>query len=347
MFKSNYLKKGQIQQGLILRIAFLVSLLISVPRILSFYDITDQPTASLLESSYADIIVRFAAIFLFSWVSLLFNTFWRDYIEINTKGLRLLFVVFSNGLITYLGATLLIWVYPIIVGAKIGDFEVYLFYVIYLMVSIILFFISGVIKYQVIHQQDIIEKEQLRQESLENELTALKNQINPHFLFNSLNSLNSLVRENDAAVEFVNKLSFMYRYILQSGDRNIVSLKEELKFLESYVFLIKTRYRERVLIDISIDDELLMKSVPPLGIQTLVENAVKHNEISENNPLEVKVYSEGQKICVENPIRMRKTMAEGTGNGLANLDKRYFLLNKEHISISDKDGVFKVKFPLI
>ena len=139
----------------------------------------------------------------------------------------------------------------------------------------------------------------------------------------------------------------MYRYILQSGDRNLVILSEEVKFLESYSFLIKTRYRDCVTIDVQIDESLMTKKIPPLGIQTLVENAVKHNEISANNPLLVKVYTDNEYICVENPIRMRKTMAEGTGNGLSNLDKRYFLLNKKHISISNENEVFKVKYPLI
>lgn len=336
-----------IKQTVILAISSLVSLLISVPRILSFYDITDQVNNSFAESSYLDITVRFLFIFSFSWILLQYNSNWRYHLLFKSKWKNIVFVIISNCVLSYLGTSLLLFIYPLIVGQEIHDFEAALFYFIYLVVTAVLFFISGILRFQIIHKQDSIEKDQLKQESLENELMALKNQINPHFLFNSLNSLNSLVRENDAATKFINKLSFMYRYILQSGDRNLVLLKEEIKFLESYIYLINTRYRDRVVIDVQIDDKLLSKKIPPLGIQTLVENAVKHNEISQSHPLLVKVYNDNEFICVENKIRLRKTMAEGTGNGLSNLDKRYYLLKKEHISISDKNQNFKVKYKLI
>jgi LytS/YehU family sensor histidine kinase len=196
------------------------------------------------------------------------------------------------------------------------------------------------------HQVNLKEKEELKQQSLKNELDALKNQINPHFLFNSLNSLNSLIRENKQATTFVNKLSFMYRYILQSGSEDLVTLKDELKFLDSYIFLIKTRYRNRFEIDINIEDKFLNKKLPALALQLLVENAVKHSEISESNPLLVKVYSDEGFVIVENVIKPRTTFVDSTGNGLVNLDKRYEILMKKNIIINDANKVFKVKLPL-
>ena len=138
----------------------------------------------------------------------------------------------------------------------------------------------------------------------------------------------------------------MYRYILQSSDRNLVPLKEELKFLDSYIFLIKTRYRDRFEIVIDVDEMLLEERVPPLALQLLVENAVKHNEISEVNPLLVKVYSENGYLCVENEIRLRTTFVDSTGNGLSNLNKGYLLLKERTISITNTDSIFKVKFHL-
>ena len=186
----------------------------------------------------------------------------------------------------------------------------------------------------------MIEKETLKQQSLINELEALKNQINPHFLFNSLNSLNSLVRDNKPATIFVNKLSFMYRYILQSSSNDMVTLEEELKFLESYIYLIKTRYRDRFDINIAIDDHLKQEKIPSMSLQLLVENAVKHNEISESNPLLVKVYSKDSSIVVENKIKPRTTFVDSTGNGLVNLNKRYQLLKKNTISISNSKYYF-------
>jgi len=191
-----------------------------------------------------------------------------------------------------------------------------------------------------------LENEHLKQQNLQNELSALKNQINPHFLFNSLNSLNSLIRDNKEATMFVKKLSFMYRYILQSGDRDLVPLKEELKFLDSYTYLIKTRYRNRFQIEIAIDETYLDRKIPPLALQLLVENAVKHNEISEIHPLKVKIYSQEDCIYVENKVRTRTTLAEGTGTGLLNLYKRYYMIRKQQIIIDKQSDIFRVKLPL-
>ena len=197
-----------------------------------------------------------------------------------------------------------------------------------------------------VQQVSLIENERLKQQNLQTELVALKNQIDPHFLFNSLNSLTCLIRDNDEATQFVKKLSFMYRYILQSGDRDLVSLKEELKFLESYSYLIKARYRDRFTIDIEIDEKYLEKEIPPLALQLLVENAVKHNEISETNPLTVKIFYKNGFIYVENILKPRTVMAEGTGNGLMNLDKRYYLIAKQNIVITKDDNIFSVKLPI-
>ncbi|MDT0551944.1 sensor histidine kinase [Urechidicola vernalis] len=336
----------QVKQTVIIRAAIIVSLLISVPRVLSFYDITDQISDDLVSISPKDIGLRFLAILIFSWVLLQFNTNTRFIYNKTSLLFRWVVTILINIVLWFVAVKILLYVYPLLIGQTIEGLEADLFYIIYFVVVLVLFFLSGILRYQIIHREDTIEKELLKQQSLENELTALRNQINPHFLFNSLNSLNSLVRENDDATQFINKLSFMYRYILQSSDRNMVTLKEELKFLDSYIYLIKTRYRERFFIEINIDDSLLSKCIPPLGLQVLVENAVKHNEISASNPLTVNVYTDNGFICVENEIRPRLTLAEGTGNGLSNLDKRLFLLKKQHITISDTDNVFKVKYSL-
>lgn len=216
----------------------------------------------------------------------------------------------------------------------------------YFVVLVILIFIARILRYQIILQEDIAEKELLKQQSLQNELSALKNQINPHFLFNSLNSLNSLIRDNKKATTFVIILSFMYRYILHSGQQDLVTLKEELKFLESYIYLMKTRYRDRLSIQMDIEDKWLSEDIPALALQLLVENAVKHNEISEINPLKVKLYIEDNYLVVENKIKPRATFVDSTGQGLANIDKRYILLKEKHIVISNLNSIFKVKLPL-
>lgn len=216
----------------------------------------------------------------------------------------------------------------------------------YEILLIVLFFIARVLRLQADQQESRIENERLKQQNLQNELNALKNQIDPHFLFNSLNSLTSLIRDNKTATQFVKKLSYMYRYILQSGDSDLVSIREELKYLDSYAYLMETRYRDRLHIDVHIGEDYLDRKVPPMALQLLVENAVKHNEISGSNPLTVNIFDKNGSLFVENVIRPRTNLADGTKNGLANLQKRYELLLKEKLVVRTTDNVFSVELPL-
>lgn len=333
-----------VKQPVIVSVAILVTLLAIFRSAVSLFLGVSMFSERYVPITLTDITVRFFFTFIFSWVILQFNANWKYSYSNISFGLRSLVTVIGNFIISVLILKLLFLVYPILVGINLEEHDITRFYFGYFVVFLILFFIAGVLRYQIVNQQQVIENEKLKQKNLESELVALKNQINPHFLFNSLNSLNSLIRENKQATMFVNKLSFMYRYILQSSDRNLVTLKEELKFLDSYIFLIKTRYRNRININIDIDEKLYEENVPPLALQLLVENAVKHNEISESNPLLVKVYVDNGYICVENKILLRTTFVDSTGNGLSNLNKRCLLLKDRGIEISDADGIFKVKF---
>ena len=236
--------------------------------------------------------------------------------------------------------------HPVLLDTEITERDNSFLKFTYVNLLIAQFFIGRILRLQADKQESRIENEHLKQESLQNELMALKNQIDPHFLFNSLNSLTSLIRDNEEATKFVKKLSHMYRYILQSGESDLISVKEELKFLESYTYLIRTRYRDRFSIDIKIENEFLVERIPPLALQLLVENAVKHNEISEANPLSVNIFSKQGSIYVENAIRPRSTLAEGTKNGLLNLKKRYSLLRKQELTVRTENGIFSVELPL-
>lgn len=336
-----------VKQSVIVGIALLVTLLGVFRRLISLIMGTHTISDTYVPISIQDISTRALFIFIFSVFILQFNINWKYLYSDIHRMTRRVFSFFVNVLLGAVIINILFIVYPFITGELLPIEEKNRFYFGYVVVFIILFFIAGFLRYQIVNQQQVIENEKLKQENLENELVALKNQINPHFLFNSLNSLNSIIRGNKEATKFVNKLSFMYRYILQSGDRNLVTLKDELKFLDSYIFLIKTRYRNRFAIDINISDNLYDEKVPPLALQLLVENAVKHNEISQSNPLLVKVYFDNNYLCVENKIRLRTTFVDSTGNGLSNLNKRCILLKDREIEISDDDGVFKVKFLLI
>lgn len=336
----------RIKQSVLIGIALLVAFLINLPRLLEVYEIVENLSDAFEQATLRGVLIRMIFLFFYSWFLLQFNANWRfSYSKIN--GVIRNGITISINLVFFLSS---VWFfgfeYQELTGKEMYSSDIGLLYFVYFIVLVILIVISRNLRYQLIREEDIAEKELLKQQSLKNELEALKNQINPHFLFNSLNSLNSLIRDNKPATTFVNKLSFMYRYILQSGSQDLVTLKDELKFLESYIYLIKTRYRDRFQIEINVEANVMNEKLPALALQLLVENAVKHSEISETNPLLVKVYSKDGYMIVENVIKPRTTFVDSTGNGLLNLNKRYQLLKKKSIVISENNQIFKVKLPL-
>jgi two-component system LytT family sensor kinase len=293
-----------------------------------------------------DFLFRLVFMVFFSWAILEINAN-VVYIKFKLRGTFATVSIIMLDLVM-LFATLTIWkeLHPIIVDSPLSDEDRGFLTFGYVTLLIVLYFVARILRLQANQRVSDIENEHLKHQNLQKELTALKNQIDPHFLFNSLNSLTSLIRDNEPATKFVKKLSYMYRYILQSGDSDLVSIREELKYLESYTYLLKTRYRERFEIEVNIAEGLKGRKIPPLALQLLVENAVKHNEISESNPLLVRVYSRENSIFVENPLRPRTTMAEGTGTGLLNLRKRYLLLQQQDILVRTENGIFQVELPL-
>lgn len=337
---------SKVKQSQIVKIALLVSFLLSLPKTIFIYRMMERGKMDFSEVHLSEFILQFLFFFFFSWIILQLSANWV-YKFIQSRGIRIVANIAVGIIILVAALKLLIHIYPFCTDQMMPKEEQGFLFFNYSTIFIVLFFVARILRLQLVQKENLLENEQLKQQNLQNELTALKNQIDPHFLFNSLNSLNSLIRDNEEATNFVTKLSFMYRYILQSGDRDLVSVKEELKFLESYVYLIKTRYRDRFSLELDIDAGDLDKDVPPLALQLLVENAVKHNEISETHPLQVKIYSEDASICVENRIRSRSTLAEGTGNGLSNLDKRYYLLGKQRMTVTTTNNIFCVKIPLL
>ncbi len=199
------------------------------------------------------------------------------------------------------------------------------------------------------HKQTIeLEVEKLRTQSVQSQFESLKNQMSPHFLFNSLTALNNLVEESPKTASiYINHLSQVLRYSLQSHKKQTVSVTEELNFIESYLFLLKIRYDDNLSIEINIDKDFYYYKIPPLTIQILIENAVKHNEISKNIPLLIQVLStKSGTILVINKIQEKLTNEEGTGIGLTNLSKLFHLLGEE-ITITKDKQEFRVEIPLI
>jgi LytS/YehU family sensor histidine kinase len=193
-----------------------------------------------------------------------------------------------------------------------------------------------------------IETEKLRTEKLAGQYRSLKDQLNPHFLFNSLNVLSRLVYENaDKSAEFIQQLSKIYRYVLEIQQEELVSLQEEIKFARSYLSLQKIRFEDSLLfeIDIQKDGDYLL---PPLSLQLLLENAVKHNVASLAHPLQISIIQEGTQLKVTNTYQPKQSRdSESTGIGLENIRKRYALLSDLSPRITQSETSFTVDLPLL
>lgn len=187
----------------------------------------------------------------------------------------------------------------------------------------------------------------LRNENLTSKYESLKSQLDPHFLFNSLNVLTNLVYQDaDKSARFIKQLSEVYRYVLEVRNKELVPLEEELKFVESYLFLQKIRFGDKLKIETSLAG--IECSIPPLALQILAENAIKHNVISEDDPLTIKMYALGNYIVVENNLQKKVLLTEGsTGIGLDNIAKRYEFLSNQKIEIEETSASFSVKLPVI
>jgi sensor histidine kinase YesM len=218
------------------------------------------------------------------------------------------------------------------------------------------FFVSAlvigcVLIIRLINQKQSVQLENvtLRSEAFQSQLESLKNQLSPHFLFNSLTALKTLISETpETAQIYVNNLSKALRYTLQSNEKQLVTLNEEMEFTESYLFLVKIRFGTNLTINIEINRKYSTYLLPPLTIQTLIENAVKHNEISNRKPLNVKIQTtENTSLAVCNNIQEKVTDEEGTGIGLTNLSKQFNLLLGRDITISKVNNEFRVEVPLI
>lgn len=199
-------------------------------------------------------------------------------------------------------------------------------------------------------QQIVLENEQLKNENLTTRYNMLVSQINPHFFFNSLNSLSMLVREKDEnrALKYIDQLSYTFRYITQNGNNNtLVTLRDELEFAQAYCYLFKIRYADKIFFDIEVDAEAMPWQLPALSLQPLIGNAVKHNAITSKNPFHVKIYVDGDTLIVENERRPMLEPQIGTGTGLKNLSSRYKLIVGRDIAIMDDGKRFAVRLPLV
>ncbi|QQS49957.1 MAG: histidine kinase [Bacteroidota bacterium] len=186
----------------------------------------------------------------------------------------------------------------------------------------------------------------LEKDNIEARYESLKSQVNPHFLFNSLNSISHLVHENQPAVDYIQNLSDFLRYTLKSRDTELVLVRHESEMLEKYLQLQKVRFGENLKIEMDVPEKYFHYALPPLVLQMLIENSLKHNIISKEDPLIIKVQARNQVIIVENNLQ-RKNPEFSTGQGIKNIIERYRFFTEREVEIIETPSIFRVIIPLL
>jgi sensor histidine kinase YesM len=192
------------------------------------------------------------------------------------------------------------------------------------------------------------ETQELKKMNLQSQLESLKMQINPHFLFNNLNSLSSLITTDAEQAElFLDELSSVYRYLLQQNNRDLCPLSDELIFIKAYFHLLKTRHGNGILLEMNVDSRYMSYLLPPLTLQLLFENAIKHNVILADSPLTIRLYTQNGYLHVENSVQLKKSVVPSNRIGLQNIMMKYQLLGQPPVVVKHTDDTFLVCLPLL
>jgi sensor histidine kinase YesM len=195
------------------------------------------------------------------------------------------------------------------------------------------------------HEQNMIELEHLKQANLQANLGGLKAQLSPHFLFNTFNTLSSLTREQEVK-NYVDEMANVYRYLLDHHKHDLVELRRELDFTKSYLYIMQTRLETALEVSVLIEADCMSRQVPPLTLQLLVENAIRHNIASASKPLRINIRTRDGFLVVANNLQPKKSIQETSGVGLTNINERYMLLMGSAITIAMDEQFFTVKLPL-
>lgn len=265
---------------------------------------------------------------------------------------RLLFDIVTVGVYSFMVGFILSSVFCLFVWDNF-TFETYDVYAIleatkkpiYISLGITAFFTSR--SFLIEWKHTAIEAEKIKNEQLSSKYQGLKDQLNPHFLFNSLNVLSNLVYENaDQANAFIEKLSKIYRYVLDVQQEETVSLARELEFARAFLDLQKERFGDKFNYEVDVDN-LESYSLPPLSLQLLLENTFKHNKATREEPLKIEIVQDGESLMVRNTLQRRAQEVRASGIGLTNIRERYRFLSDREVEVKSADGFFSVQIPLL
>ncbi|MEM7369540.1 MAG: histidine kinase [Bacteroidota bacterium] len=197
-------------------------------------------------------------------------------------------------------------------------------------------------------RKSMVYTESLKQEQVKSHLESLKSHLDPHFLFNNLNILSSLIDlDADRAQEFLGSFSEVYRYVLRQRGEELVPLHQELEFLDAYLYMLRQRFPTQIHLKIELDDQDRQRFIPPLALQMLIENAIKHNKATDASPLHIDISSADHQLVIRNTLQLKSVSGPGANFGLSNLRKRYEYLTDSNIKVDQTADYFQVTLPLI
>lgn len=315
----------------------ILGVLSSVPQLAQHsFNMAEAIVNAVLTSAFAIVM----------WYVNLFVFFWYDKKSPQRRiSTRRLFVTFAIGLVVMFG---LAWLQQMILSHINFGPVMLMIEVRGLMINLICFTILHLLQQNYENRHITIELEQMKNDNLAAQYELLKQQINPHFLFNSLNTLKSMVENAEKeAVDFIIKLSNFYRYTLESRKSDLITVKEEMEIVDAFLYLQKARFGDGFIFDNRLNDKASTSLIPPFTLQLLIENCLKHNIVSEERPLHISLYNTGDMLVLENPIQLKTGDHYSLGVGLENISLRYRHLIEKPVEIIDDQYTFKTKLPII
>lgn len=265
---------------------------------------------------------------------------------------RIIVGVVGSTVITLIGLFFLrLLTYFMFGGTSIGEFlerERFSYYSFGLWITLAIVSVFHIIYFYNRYQQNKLKEQKVIAGTASAKFDALKNQLDPHFLFNSLNVLTSLIEENpNQAQKFTTSLSKVYRYVLEQKSKELVTVDEELKFAKTYMSLLKMRFEDSIVFTMPEKAKNEESKVVPLSLQLLLENAVKHNMVTSSKPLHIKIYEDNGYLVVENNLQPKQIVKKSSGVGLTNIMQRYKLLTKKKVDINKDANSFAVSIPML
>ncbi|WP_291083897.1 histidine kinase [Flavobacterium sp. BFFFF1] len=265
---------------------------------------------------------------------------------------RLIIGACGSVILTMFGIFLLRFFTNVILeGQGVADFlkgEQFRYYIVSLIITLVFSLFFHVLYFYKALQEKRINQQKIIAGTASAQFESLKNQIDPHFLFNSLNVLSSLIEENpENAQRFTTSLSKIYRYVLEQKDKELVSVEEELSFAKTYMNLLKMRFENSLFYELPQQDYNPEARVVPLSLQLLLENTVKHNVVSEQKPLNIRIYIEENYLCIQNNLQRKEVLQDRKGVGLQNIVNRYGIITKRPVLVEESREAFIVKIPIL